>query len=166
MAGINAGGGVLRSCRQIEGLSWVFHRATPPAFTLGRRPRGAKGAGLRFERAVAKAIPQAAHAQWFEFADTHGLGWASPDIIWRRGGTIYVLECKLTLTDEADNQLRGLYLPLMSHFFGTMALGIVVARHLKPGVDPTRVTTTLAEATKKARYDSFPVLHWLGKGKI
>ncbi len=163
---MNTGSPVLRSCRQVEGLHWVFPRAKAPGFATGKRPRGAKGAGLRFEKLVATAIPQATHGQWFEFCDKNGLGFACPDLIIPTRDVVFVLECKLTANEEADRQLSDLYLPLARQHFGKLPAGIVVARHLTAQTNPHRVVGTLREALQLAPGGILPILHWLGKGKI
>lgn len=154
---------VLRVPRRIECLQWVFPRANP---WPRERVRGSRAAGLRFQKVVAKAIPGAHSDKWFEFADRHGLGYCSPDIILPTRGPVYVLECKLTAVPEADAQLGGLYLPVVAHFTGREARGIVVVRHLRPQVDVSRVRADLRTCLKDATPTYFPILHWLGRGPI
>lgn len=155
--------GVLRSARRIEGLHWVQPRANPWPRT---RLRGSRAAGIRFQKATARAIPGARTDKWFEFFDSHGLGYCSPDIILPFGGEVFVLECKLTATDEADVQLSGLYLPVVSHHTKRAARGIIVVRHLRPQVDLSRVRTGLRSCLRDATPAYFPILHWLGRGPI
>lgn len=160
---MNAARQALRAPRRIEGLMWVHQRANP---WLKSRLRGSRAAGIRFQKAVAKAIPGARADQWFEFCDRHGLGYCSPDVILPTRDPIFVLECKLTATDAADAQLRDLYLPILAHFTGREARGIVVVRHLRPQVDVSRVRADLRTCLREATEAYFPILHWLGRGPI
>jgi hypothetical protein len=154
---------VLRAPRRVEGLQWVFPRANPwPRARL----RGSRAAGIRFQKAVARAIPGSTTDLWFEFLDAHGLGCCSPDIILNIRGTLYVLECKLTAVPEADAQLGGLYLPILAHYTGREARGIVVVRHLRPQIDTSRVRADLRACLHDATPTYFPILHWLGRGPI
>ncbi len=153
----------LRAPRRIEGLHWVHPRANPWPKT---RLRGTRAAGLRFQRAVARAIPLGQADQWFEFSDRHGLGYCSPDLILVGSRLIVALECKLTAVPEADAQLADLYLPILAHHYGREARGIVVVRHLRPQVDQSRVRTALRDCLKDASESFFPILHWLGRGPI
>lgn len=157
---------ILRPPREIHGLHWAFPRSTAPAFTQGRRPRGSKGAGLRYERAVARALPMAEHGRWFEFCDQFGLGWCSPDLILKGRGQVYVLEVKLSDTRMADAQLGGLYLPILAKVYGLPIRGVVITRHLSPETPLHRVVSTLKEALSRASEADFPILHWLGRGSL
>lgn len=160
---MNSTPGVLRAARRVEGLRWVQPRANPwPKARL----RGSRAAGIRFQRVVARAIPEARADKWFEFLDTHGLGYCSPDLILPTRGPIYVLECKLTAVPEADAQLAHLYLPVVAHYTGREARGIVVVRHLRPQVDQSRVRADLRSCLRDATGAYFPILHWLGRGPI
>lgn len=154
---------VLRAPRRVEGLRWVQPRANPwPRVRL----RGSRAAGIRFQKTVGRAIPTAKRDQWFEFLDVHGLGYCSPDLFLLGHTYTWVLECKLTATDEADAQLGGLYLPILAHYSGREARGIVVVRHLRPQVDLSRVRADLRACLRDATPTYFPILHWLGRGPI
>jgi len=156
--------------RRITGLVWAEWASSPwPA----SRPRGAKGAGLRYERRVAKAT-KGDHGRWLRFCDANGTGYCSPDILlWQPppafGGppltlaALIVLECKLTWTPEAEAQLTGLYCPILAHLYPeTPIRGVVVVRALTP--DAPRPVHTLREAL--ADGPTPKVLHWLGQGRF
>jgi hypothetical protein len=51
--------------------------------------------------------------QWIEFTDRRGPGFAQPDYLVLFRDTIFILEAKLTRTEEAREQLSGLYNPLV-----------------------------------------------------
>jgi len=152
------------SHRIIEGL----REATPcprPAHIPHSRPRGVKAVGLRYERAVAKAIPGAIHNQWFSFVDKNGHGHCCPDIILDLGRGIVVLECKLTDVDEARSQLEWLYKPVLARAYNKPVRGIVVTRHLTRLTNVTNVVDSLGAALL-APFGSLPTLHWLGRGPL
>jgi len=145
--------------RQVVGLVWAEWAASPwPA----SRPRGAKGAGLRYERRVAKAT-KGDHGRWLRFCDANGTGYCSPDILLWKPPALIVLECKLTWTPEAEAQLTGLYCPILAHLYPEIPIrGVVVVRALTP--DAPRPVHTLSEAL--ADGPAPKVLHWLGQGRF
>lgn len=149
--------------RQVIGLRSVQPCARPAWARTRRRPRGACGIGLRYESALAKALPSALHNPWYRFEDANGPGWASPDILTKWQGQTVVLECKLTDYAEAETQLRDLYFPLLEHFYRMPVRGIVVVRSLSARPNPSRVVCGLAEALAAP---GIPIWHWLGRGPI
>lgn len=125
-----------------------------------RRPRGAKGEGLRYEKLVAKATG-GLHNQWFRFVDENGSGYCCPDVIIDRPSGLFVLECKLSDREEAKSQLTDLYLPVVSYVYGREARGIVVTKVLKR--QSRFIVTSLNEAMEA---NGLPILHWLGRGPL
>lgn len=150
--------------RVVSGLLWA--RQVPrPEFIPRSRPKGAKAKGLRFERLVAKALPGAKHALWFEYGDSHGKGWCSTDLVLEFPNRVVVIEVKLTDTPVAIGQLAGLYLPVLAKAFAKPTYGVIVAKHLTTGTEPTRVVDNLAAALRLCT-KTIPVLHWLGRGRL
>lgn len=133
------------SHRRISGLREV-HLAESP--WKGKGPRaGAKGRGLRFERTVAKFLPQALHGQWFKFLDNNGPGYCSPDILFQGPeGELFLVECKLTDWALADKQMEELYLPILKRLFFGEIRQIVVAKYLTPWTERSRVVGSWEEA--------------------
>jgi len=76
------------------------------------RPKGAKAAGLRYEKALAAAIPRAEHGQWFEFTDLNGPGHCQMDLLIVGNKRVVILECKLTDVQTGRAQLGR---PVFSH---------------------------------------------------
>jgi hypothetical protein len=72
--------------------------------------------------------------QWIEFTDRSGPGFAQPDFLVIFPDTVFILEAKLTRTEEAHSQLVGLYAPLVGWIY--------------PGRD-----LILIEATKNLAFD-------------
>lgn len=151
--------------REIEGLLWSRACPRPAGIPIGR-PRGAKAAGLRYERALARALPAPrVHGQWFEFEDARGRGVCQTDLLLSvsRGGTIVVLEVKYSWTAEGHQQLEKLYLPIVQKATGRQVIGIVVTRRLTESMPRDLVVcSTLAQAIAAASAGRRAVWHWLG----
>lgn len=151
-------------CRTVEGLRSAVAMPKGP-FSAPKGKRGTKGLGLRYEKALAKALPKGfTHGQWFQFVDSHGRGWCQPDFFSLSANTTVLLECKLTNVLEAREQITHLYTPVLEKAFGLPVTGIVVVRHLSAEPELFRVVTTLREAF--ASSFRIPTLHWLGKGPL
>jgi hypothetical protein len=148
----------MRSHRSIVNLISAERCESP--WPKARRPRGAKGAGLRYEKLVAKAS-KGLHNQWFRFIDANGEGYCCPDIIIDHATGLFVLECKLSDREEAKSQLTDLYIPVISHVYARPARGIVVTKVLKR--QSSGIVTSLCEAFQS---NDIPVLHWLGRGPL
>ena len=145
-------------------------RAKPcarPACIPRSRPRGAKALGLRYERALARALPHGRHGPWYEFIDANGPGYCQPDIVLDMGECMFVLESKLSNVEQAKAQIEDLYVPVLTAAHRTKVHGIIVVRHLTPGVDLALVHDTLQSAMIAAvRGSQLPLLHWLGRGRL
>lgn len=141
--------------RRIVGLKWARECERPKCIPKGR-PRGRKAAGLRYERQLAKALPEAKHGQWFEFEDVNGRGYCQTDLLLHLGGWgIAILECKYTWTLEAQRQLDLLYRPVVERAFMLPVRCVVVCKVLVP--EAPLAAPTLGEALASGR-----VWHWLG----
>jgi len=129
------------------------------------RSRGAKAAGLRYERAVARALKGwAIHGQWFKFIDKNGPGWCCPDLLARFADSLVVIEVKLTETAAARAQISQLYWPVLGKIAKRPLLGVQIARHLtrNSGNSGNPVFSTLPEALSVASPTLIPTVHWLG----
>lgn len=150
------------SHRAIAGLQYAA-LCLRPAHIPRARPRGAKGAGLRYEKALAAAIPRAEHGQWVEFRDMNGPGHCQMDLLIVGAKRVVIIECKLTEVDRGRAQLRELYFPVAEMIWpDKKPLGIVAARHLSKEGDLTLVESTLKGAILRAENDKIiPTLHWM-----
>jgi hypothetical protein len=147
--------------RQIAGLEWARPSKRPAGIPIGR-PRGAKLAGIRYERGLASALPAAKHGQWFEFKDAAGPGVCQTDLLLGQSGFCLILEVKYTWTIEGHRQLEQLYLPVVERAIARPCLGIVVCRRLVEGMRGIEVARSLAEAVEIAAAGRRPAWHWLG----
>src|SRR5215469_252521 len=161
--------------RVISKIRWASLCDRPDCIPLAR-PKGAKAAGLRYERLFAKQFPEALHGQWFEYEDANGHGYCQPDVILSLlPRCLVVFESKYTLTAEAFAQLEGLYLPVVRAAFKAPAVGVVVTRNLVPVGERVKGVwerikgvgegvSTLEEAIRQAQSGfGIPVLHWVGQ---
>lgn len=151
--------------RRVEGLRWARASESGPRLPAAR-PRGAKAAGLRYERALARALPGWKHGQWWEFEDRRGHGWGQTDLFAAVGPAVVLMEAKYTYTREAWEQLEGLYGPVVEEALGRRVVGIEVCRALTPLVEDCEVTGELGEAIRLALRGRRVVLHWLGMGLV
>lgn len=136
------------SHRIIRGLISAHRVAPPKVFSaVRRRPRGAKGAGVKFEREVAKAMlkatPFAISGQWFEFWDSAGRGLCQTDLIVVLPHVVYCFEVKLGNIPLGRTQFRALYKPVLERVYARPVQGIVIARHVGEDPEPALVTSDL-----------------------
>ena len=131
----------------------------PPTFARKVRSKGAKAAGLRYEREVAMALPSALHGQWFTYLDANGQAYCQPDLIFVTRQEILVLEVKLKWTPKALDQLTYLYLPILSHVYARPVRAAVITKILTPSSPPP--CHTIAEALLSPSH-IIPLIHWLG----
>jgi hypothetical protein len=154
--------------RRVAGLLFAARTEEGP-FGPQRAKRGSKGRGLAYERAVGAALPRAATPwefnPWFEFLDANGKGFAQPDYILLGPREVFLLECKLTDTPEAYEQINFLYRPILEHVFALPVRGVVVCKNLAPH-SPASPYVDLTPALRAARAGETPTLHWLGHSKL
>lgn len=147
--------------RRVVGLQAVELGESP--WGKAPRPKGAKALGLRFERAVGRALPGALHGQWLKFVDNNGKGFCQPDILFSpRPGVLCVVECKLTDTMEAEGQLKHLYMPLVGKLFDGELRPIIVVKYLSPFTQPSRIVGSWDEALAHPS----PILHAFSKREL
>lgn len=157
---------MLSRCRRICDLKSAIQLTSRPSFLPSQRARkGSKGYGIRYERSVATKSG-GLHGQWFKFCDANGNGWCQTDVLLLLDGEVVVVECKLTDVDEAREQLRYLYLPVVSKALSRPARGIVCVRHLSKESNTSLVVTSMGQALKVASEGYYPTLHWIGRGPL
>ena len=150
-------------CRQTIELSEASACAGPKGLRGART--AAQKFGLRYEKLVAKRT-EGLHGQWWKFTDINGSGYCQTDVVLTLDGKAYVLEVKLTNVEEAYDQLRALYVPVVSLALRKPAVGIIVVRHLTPTALGKDIYTTLGNAMTYATPREFPIVHWIGRGPL
>lgn len=149
------------SHRKIVGLKWARVSQSGPDLPI-RRARGARAAGLRYERAVAAALPIARHGQWWEYEDLNGHGWCQTDLILTHDHSLVILEVKYSWVEQGHLQIEELYSPVVEMAMGKRPLGVQVCKNLKYGVRNIHSELSSAVASGSSR----PVLHYLGTGPL
>lgn len=138
--------------------------AEPPAFLAAkkRRPRGAKGAGLKFEEKLKLALGKKwLHGQWFRFIDASGIGWCQTDSLYIAPDGVYCIEAKLGNIEAGIAQFKELYEPVLWAVYGRPVFLIVAARYLSSAPRGIFITSSLLEAIEHARIARLgTVLHW------
>ena len=154
--------------RIIEGLKWAHPLSAKPDIIPTSRPRGAKAAGLRFEHALAKALPSALHGQWFEFEDRNGHGYCQTDLIYSLLPLyMVVLEVKYTLVPGAHSKLLNLYLPVVSLALSRPSVGVVAVKNLDPRYRRGKIHTDLHSAAAASATSTYPsLLQWSGQALL
>ena len=147
-------------CRHIQSSSLDFARYSKNPFgAKPKRSRGAKAAGLRYERMVGKELARRrldfAQGPWIQFKDNNGIGFAQPDFIVYSSLDLWiVLEAKLSQTPAAFEQLLRLYIPLLRKLHPNVELvPVQVCRNLK------RKDKLIVDDLRKVKSGS--TWHWL-----
>ena len=128
------------------------------------RPRGKKAAGLKYERDLAKGLPDGTHGQWFAFVDQKGSGYCQTDIIVDTGLGLAILESKYTWTMVGHQQIARLYKPVAEMIYRKRVFGIVVCKVLTRDTPRDWVCRDLRSAIGRACAGEPTVLHWVGAG--
>jgi hypothetical protein len=154
--------------RSLLGLKRAALLPSRPACIPPSRPRGAKAAGLRFERALASSLKGCLHGAWFEFEDLNGFGYCQTDIIMPfLPHFLAVIEVKYTFVPGAHSKLANLYLPIAEKAFGAPAVGVVVVKNLDPRFRRGRIYTNLWNAAMASRDTGYPTLiQWAGQALL
>lgn len=99
--------------------------------------------GLRYERAIAEALPGWTHGQWFEYEDRKGLGWCQVDLLQSRPHSASLLEVKLSWVPEGQQQLEQ-YQEVVECALGVpFVYGALVCRYLRPATNAPVVDSLL-----------------------
>ena len=129
--------------------------STPPPVARKKAKLSSKqSAGKTYERKVGKAVSRLVSRghldgdifaeQWIQFRDAHGLGHAQPDIYIVQEDRILLLECKLTQTGRAWDQMKKLYVPLLSLIYELPVVSVQVCKNLR--FEPDNLIEDLREA--------------------
>lgn len=154
--------------RVIKGLKWARLDEIGPGFGVSR-PRGAKRAGIKYEKDLADAFHgKAAHGKWIKFEDQNGIGFAQPDILFPFNVELFIVESKYTWVPEASTQISLLYKPLLEYIYSSNKICGIVACKVITQFGATRqvVCSNMEQAINLSRNGQIPVLHWLGSGPL
>lgn len=144
----------------------------PACIPIGR-PRGAKAAGLRFQRAVGAALEaklghRLLQGPWFEYCDGHVRRYCQPDfIIYRPESADFVVaEAKLTWNFEAYEQLWRLYVPVVRRYSAKAVSAMLIVRNLTRETPKQAVFGDFTAALAAAYGAACPIFHYLGRGPV
>lgn len=148
--------------RIIRGLSYAARCPRPSSIPVGR-PRGAKAAGIRYERALAKALPSGfEHGPWFTFRDINGSGYCQPDFLLVLNNLAVILECKYSWTMAAWGQMELLYVPVLKLALQRPVIGIQLCKRLIPEASAgCKIVSNLGNGMIVANSGERVALHWL-----
>lgn len=152
--------------RIVHNLQRAEFAKQPPSFRAIVR-RGTRRQGIKYEEAVALALPAASRGVWFKYWDDNGPGYCQPDFILPHyTGRVLILEVKRTDCTGARRQLEHLYKPVVEHVYKLPACGIVVAKYTSVDTPEDLLCDNLLDALKIAKGGWFPTLHWDGRGRL
>lgn len=154
--------------RSLKGLTKAqFIDERPKFIPPQAKLRGAMKKGITYENKVAKYLKalckgEVIHGQWIEYVDRQGLGWCQPDILIvpkTKRHSLVIVECKLTATPRAKNQLKYIYLPALQMIYPKHTIKLVqVCRNLSKGFSDTKLESIEEAYSKKTDWD-FATLH-------
>lgn len=164
----------------MRNISYAAPCLRPSFIPKPKRLRGSRGAGLAYERALAKAVKslnvaEILHGQWFHYKDQFGPGWCQPDIVFLSAKFAVVIEVKLTNVQEARKQLQELYLPVLSVAYPEKeVVGVIALRHVSSVEKEVEIFDCIFDAIEESRQikskmppaKDFGIFHWLGNGPI
>ena len=131
--------------------------------------KGMKGKGIAYEKHVGRRLKRWQESnelygelhlgQWFSFWDDNGHGYCQPDILIVRSDLVFILECKLSYTNFAWEQLAKLYQPVVELTFERPAVLVQVCKNLR--LEPENLIE-LPELMDAPR-NKFNTWHFLGR---
>lgn len=153
--------------RRVEGLIWakgpIARPSSLPKPRIGARS-APKQAGIRYENALARALPAAQQGLWWEYADSRGHGHCQTDLVLSLGpeSPLVILEAKLTWTRMGHDQIDWLYRPVLRMATGRQTVGLVVAKVLTSETPQAWIAHSLEDALRRVLSGRTTVLQWLG----
>lgn len=149
--------------RIVSGLISAQLLTSRPKCIPQGRPRGAKAAGIRYQKAFGQALGTSAlDGPWFSFVDALGAGLCQPDFLLNLPSCVVVLECKYTWTPLAWAQIEALYLPVVAKALNKPAFGLQVCKRLLPqAVSESKIVARLGNGLILANHGARVTLHWI-----
>lgn len=110
----------------------------PPSLK-SKKLKGARARGKTYERKVGKQLAKRAEKlsvdlksqEWLEFTDANGYGYCQPDFYFVCDGFVILVECKLTQTQTAFDQMTKLYMPVLKHIYAMPIIPVQVFKNIK-----------------------------------
>jgi hypothetical protein len=152
--------------RRVEGLIWGVPLGARPDCIPVSRPRGAKALGVKYEKALAGALPGWKHGQWFQFKDINGYGYCQVDLMIELEACVIVLEAKHTWVASGHRQITELYKPVLEKVYKKPVIGILVCKNLTGQTPQGGIVGGLGEALSRVEKIGPVVWQWLGRGAV
>lgn len=140
-------------------VEWAKTCSRPQCIPVSR-PRGAKAQGLRYERLLARAWPQATHGQWWSYATGGCQKFCQTDLLLVGPKAALIVEVKLSWTPRARQSLDEVYIPVVSTALERPTFGFTATQHLRKGMSGV-VLSDLDEALEAALRGWNVIWHWL-----
>lgn len=149
-------------------MVWAKSIEKKPSFIPASCPRGVRREGIRYEKALAKGLgARFQWGVWWQFRDAGGMSCCQTDFFGKGKEWVILLESKLTWTQEAEEQLWELYVPVVACALQMRIdriVPLVVCKYLtRETLRP--IGDSLREAVQFGRETSFPfcaVWHHMG----
>ena len=126
--------------RKVRGLRWAQLQKNSP-FAPTKPRASALRRGLAFEKNVGRHLLRLMDSgelvgdlrlgQWIVFSDDFGVSHAQPDAYLLTTHLVLLMECKLTQSDAAEDQMRLLYVPLLKHLYELPVVCLQVCKNLR-----------------------------------
>jgi hypothetical protein len=99
-------------------------------------------------------------AQWINFNDSNGDGFAQPDFYLVGPHSVVVFEAKLTQNSSGLTQIGQLYRPLLRHLYNRPVVGVLVCRNFRQDVGKWLIRSPAQVLDVKT--EEIFTWHWLG----
>lgn len=130
-----------KSYRQVKELQWAKKCDPPAMFKKPPKCKGARAKGYTYERTVGRRIKARINAgeingelicnQWFQFEDANGVGLCQTDYFLICPGFIVLIECKLSQSTYAEDQMTKLYEPILRKVYGLPVICLQVFKNVR-----------------------------------
>lgn len=97
--------------------------------------------------------------QWFLYKDAQGVSYCQPDYFIVRDDLVLLVECKLSQTDEAFQQMASLYVPVLRYRYERPIVTVLACKYLR--FDPIAPISDLWEAWEHPRQGNL-TWHYIG----
>jgi hypothetical protein len=114
----------------------------------------------KVERLLKREFEDLVVAQWLEFLDENGRGFAQPDVYLVGPHSVVLFEAKLTQRDSALSQIGQLYRPLLRFIYKRPVVGVLVCKNLRK--DPGRWAIYSPAEVLDLTEEHIYTWHWLG----
>lgn len=141
----------------------------PTLFSKEPRLKGNRAKGKTYERLVGRRLEQRIAKgeiagelikhQWFSYIDSNGHGYCQSDYYIICEGFIVLIECKLTQSDFAGDQMSKLYKPVLEYIYKVPVVCVQVCKALRK--NPPNAISDITDLINNPRH-GIHTWHYLG----